>query len=185
MALLETSFVWGFFIPTGLALTVATAVAIDEGGSLSALAAAAVSGGMLGDSVGYWVGRAGHDRWSRDSGRIAHFVIQARAQTAQWFGGRPLLSITIARVISFVRTVMPLVAGMSGTSYLRFLAWEIPGVLIWCTAYMSLGLAAGHGFSVVAGFFGPEAAVGFAALALGAIYLLRRHFIHPPGSGDR
>src|SRR4051812_8849567 len=113
MALLETSFVWGFFVPTGLALSFATAVAHDQGGSLPTLAAAAMSGALLGDSVGYWIGRAGHDRWARDSSRVAHFVIAARARTAQWFGGRPYLSITVARVISFVRTVMPLVAGMS------------------------------------------------------------------------
>jgi membrane protein DedA with SNARE-associated domain len=185
MALLETSFVWGFFVPTGLALSVATAVTLDEGGSLAALAAAAVSGGMLGDSVGYWIGRAGHDRWSRDQSRVSHFVVAARAKTQSWFGGRPLLSITIPRVISFVRTVMPLVAGMSGISYPRFLTWEIPGVMIWCIGYMSVGMAAGQGFSWVARFFGPEAAIGFTALALGGIYLLRRHFIHPARDEDQ
>ena len=81
MALLETSFVWGFFIPAGVALSLASAVAFDEGGNLPLIALSAGTGGAIGDTIGYWVGRWGHDRWARGHGRVAVLVIAARART--------------------------------------------------------------------------------------------------------
>ena len=180
MALLETSFVWGFFIPTGLALSFAAAVAFDEGGSIPMIAAAAIGGGAIGDTIGFWVGRKGREHWERGTGRITHFVIAARDRTEQWFGGRPLLSITIPRLISFVRTVMPLAAGMSGISYARFLGYELPGLLLWCAIYMAAGMAAGEGWSWAARILGPEGATLFVALAAAAAALIRRRRLNPP-----
>lgn len=180
MALLETSFVWGFFIPTGLALSLAAAVAFDEGGSLPMVAAAAIGGGAIGDTIGYWVGRKGRERWERGTGRVTQFVTAARDRTERWFGGRPFLSITIPRLISFVRTVMPLAAGMSGISYARFLAYELPGLVLWCAIYMAVGMAAGEGWSWAARIFGAEGAAGFFALAATVAFLFRRRMLHQP-----
>ena len=178
MALLETSFVWGFFIPTGVVLTLASAVAFDEGGNLPALAAAALTGGAIGDTIGYWVGRKGQERWARGSGRVARFVTVARVRTAPFMGSRPLLSITIARVISFVRTVMPLGAGMSGISYTRFLSYELPGLFLWCSIYMAVGMAAGEGWTWAARVFGAEGAAILLGLAAAAGYLVRRRMVY-------
>lgn len=179
MATLETSFVWGFFIPTGVALTLLTAVALDEGRSLGTIAAAAILGGALGDSIGYWVGRIGQERWAGGGGRVALFVTEARARTAQWFGGRTFLSVTVARVVSFVRTVMPLAAGMSGVRYGRFLGYEIPGVLLWCALYMAAGVAAEEGWVWAVRMLGPVGAGVFLAAAVGAALVARWWMNHP------
>ena len=180
MALLETSFVWGFFIPAGVALSLASAVAFDEGGNLPLIALSAGTGGAIGDTIGYWVGRWGHDRWARGHGRVAVLVIAARARTEDYLGERPILSVTLARLISFVRTVMPLAAGMGGISYRRFLSYELPGVVVWCAIYMSVGMAAGEGWSWAARIFGPEGAASLVAVAGAAVFFIRRRMNQPP-----
>ena len=109
-AFLETSFLTGLLIPAEPALSFATAFALEQGGSLPALAGAALAGGAIGDSVGFWIGRKGRARWSRGPGPLARLVRSVRSRTARHFGGQPFLSVTIPRLISFARTVMPLAA---------------------------------------------------------------------------
>jgi membrane protein DedA with SNARE-associated domain len=175
MALLETSFVQGFFVPVGVALSFFAALAAAEGfPPVLAGAAAAAAGGAIGDTIGYWIGRKGQERWSRGTGRMARHVIAAHERTAHWFGGSPLLSITIPRLISFVRTVMPLAAGMSGIPYVRFLRFEIPGVILWSALYVTAGLAAGEGWSWAARLLGPEVAAVLLAAVMAAGFVIRR-----------
>ena len=174
LALLETSFVWGFFIPTGAALSLAAALVFDEGGSIPVLAAAAMTGGAIGDSVGYWIGRRGRERWADGSGRIARMVGWAHARTSHYFGRRPFLSVTVPRLISFVRTVMPLAAGMSGITYGRFLKYELPGVVLWCALYMTAGLGAGEGWRLAENVFGVDGAVILVAITIAAVFIVRR-----------
>ena len=154
-ALLETSFVTGLFVPAGADLSFATAFALGQGSSLLALAAAALSGGAIGDSVGFWIGRKGRERWSRGPGRLARVV---RSHPAHYFGDRPFLSVTIPRLISFVRTTMPLAVGMSGISYYCYLRYELIGLVLWCALYMTMGVTAGEGWHWVDQMFGLDGA---------------------------
>ena len=177
-AFLETSFLTGLFVPAGAALSFATAFSLEQGGSLPALAAAALAGGAIGDSVGFWIGRKGRTRWSRGPGRLAQMVRSVRSRTARHFGGQPFLSVTIPRLISFARTVMPLAAGMSGISYARYLGHELIGVTLWCALYMTMGVAAGEGWHWAAQVFGLDGATVLLVVVVAAWFVVRRRFIH-------
>ena len=174
MAFLETSFVTGLFVPTGAALSFATALVLDEGGSLAALAAAALAGGAIGDSVGFWVGRKGRARLSSGPGHLARFARSLRSRTARYFGGQPFLSVTVARLISFAHTVMPMAAGMSGLSYARYLRYELIGVVVWCALYMATGVVAGGGWHWAARLFGIDGASLLFGAVVAAGFLVRR-----------
>ena len=176
-AFLETSFVTGLFVPAGAALSFATAFAMEQGGSLPALAAAAVAGGAIGDNVGFWIGRRGRAGWSRGPGRLAHVVRSVRSRTARHFGGQPFLSVTIPRLVSFARTVMPLAAGMSGISYSRYVRHELIGVVLWCALYMTMGVAAGEGWHWAAQLFGLDGATVLVVVLVAAGFVVRRRFI--------
>lgn len=54
------------------------------------------------------------------------------------YGPRSLL---LAKFIPGYQTLAPPLAGMSGMSLSRFLLYDIPGALIWSTAFLGLGLA--------------------------------------------
>ncbi|MSR36223.1 MAG: hypothetical protein EXR95_06195 [Gemmatimonadetes bacterium] len=154
LTILETSFVTGVLVPSGAATAMATAIALEEGTSVLAVALAALAGGGIGDTIGFWIGRAGRGYWVGGSGRIARRVRSAQQRSAHYLSGQPFLSVSVARVISFVRTVMPLAAGMSGLTYLRFVTYELLGLVLWCSLYVAIGAGLGEGWIWVGPLFG-------------------------------
>jgi membrane protein DedA with SNARE-associated domain len=183
LAILETSFVTGLIVPSGVATSLATAVALERGGSLFYVGLAAAVGGAIGDTAGFWIGRAGRARWQDGTSGFALQVRQIRAQASRWFGGHPFVSVTIARLISFVRTVMPMIAGMSDLGYRRFLGYDIPGVIVWVALYMTAGAAAGRGWSWATDAFGMGGALTVAGIVAGAVWLVRRRRAAAPTGG--
>jgi membrane protein DedA with SNARE-associated domain len=144
LAILETSFITGLIMPSGVATSIATGIALEEGGSVLPVALAALAGGAIGDSVGFWIGRTQRERWLSGDGPFARRVRDVQARSEEHLSGRPFLSVTVARVISFVRTVMPMAAGMSGLSYVRYLPYELLGLLVWCALYVAMGAGLGE-----------------------------------------
>jgi membrane-associated protein len=127
--------------------------------------------------VGFWIGRKGRERWSRGPGRLARVVRSVRSRTAHYLGGRPFLSVTIPRLISFVRTAMPLAAGMSGLSYSRYLRYELIGLVLWCALYVTMGVAVGEGWHWAAQMFGLDGTTALLLLVVAAGFVVRRRFI--------
>ena len=57
LAILETSFVTGLMVPSGLATSAATVLALQGRLELVPVIVAALCGGAIGDSLGFWIGR--------------------------------------------------------------------------------------------------------------------------------
>jgi membrane protein DedA with SNARE-associated domain len=180
-AILETSFVTGFLIPSGVATTAATILALkppvgagDAPLSLPLVAAVAIAGGFVGDTAGFWIGRWGDQRISSGTGRFAMLYRNRRAAADKIFGRHPFFSVTIARLISFVRTLMPMAAGMSTISYVRFLPYEIAGVTLWAAIYISIGFIFVEGWEAATHYFGLGGAVVLAVAGFFAWKVLSR-----------
>lgn len=174
LAVLETSFVTGLAVPSGVATSLAAAVALERGTSFVPVALAAIVGGAIGDSLGFWIGRVGRRHWEGGGTRAAMRVRQVRAGASRWFGRHPFLSVTLARLVSFVRTIMPMAAGMSDLAYRRYLVYELPGVVVWCALYMAAGFAAGQGWSWAREALGAAGALVLVALLTALVWLARR-----------
>ncbi len=142
LAVLETSFVTGLVVPSGVATAAATVLALDGVLGLPQVAVAAAAGGFAGDTLGYWVGRVGRDRLASSPRRWVRWLRGTEGETSRFFGRHPAWSVTGARMVSFVRTLMPMAAGMSGMAYLPFLAYESVGLLAWLAVYMGVGALA-------------------------------------------
>ena len=142
MAVAETAVPAGLVVPAGVAL--ATAAALAHQGLLpwEGVLAAAMVGAVVGDSLGYWLGRRGVRVLDGRSGRLGAVVAAAQLKASRLFRSHSLLAVTGGRLVAFVRTLMPPVAGVSGITYPRFLAYEIPGVVGWALLYVALGLGA-------------------------------------------
>jgi membrane-associated protein len=173
LTILETSFVTGILVPSGVATALATGIALEEGRSVVAVALAALAGGAIGDTIGFWIGRFGREHWLSGSGRLARRVRDAQHRSAHYLSGRPFLSVTLARCVSFVRTLMPLVAGMSGLTYPRYLTYELLGLVLWCSLYVAIGAGLGEGWIWVFRLFGLWALALLAAIAT-VVWLLVR-----------
>lgn len=174
MAILETSFVTGLVVPSGLTTSAATVMALEGSMNLQAVVLAAVAGGFVGDSIGFWIGSLGGERLLQGDGRWARILRERHAEMDEVFGRHPVISVTVARLISFVRTIMPMAAGMSEMTYTRFLPYEIVGLVLWAAIYVSIGVAGREGWEAATQFFGVGGTIVFAALAFGLVAFVRR-----------
>jgi membrane-associated protein len=176
MAVAETAVPAGLVVPAGVAL--ATGAFLAHQGLLGweVVVPASMAGALVGDSVGYWLGRSGSPflqrTLRRSPERVQRLARGAGERTRRLFAHHALVAVTGGRLVAFVRTFMPATAGGSGMTYLRFLAFDVPGVVGWAALYVAIGLGAGEGWRAVSGEAGPGLAAVLAVLVvLGAVAL--------------
>ncbi len=105
-----------------------------------------VGAGTLGAVALYWAGRlVGHPLLHR-YGRWLRMRPDRIARLETWFGrhGRPL--VVFGRLIPGVRILVPVIAGVTRTRFLAFLAWAVAGNALWAMLYVGLGWGFGDQF---------------------------------------
>ncbi len=174
MAAAETSVPAGLLVPAGVSLALGAFLAHEGLLPWGAVLAAAGSGALVGDSVGFWIGRSGTARFARTPGLVGRVLRRARGAARGLLLRPPLVSVTMARLASFVRTLMPAAAGMSGMTYPRFLAFDIAGVALWIALYAGIGVAAGESWRLASGLLGTGWALIIFLALVGSWLLARR-----------
>ena len=176
MAMFETALIVGLVLPTEPTLIVATAFALQGHFSFGAVAGAAVLGAALGDSVGFMVGRWGGRRALRGHARLARMARRHQDRALALFERHPGYSVSLARMVPFVRTLMPLVAGSTSVGYRRFLAFDLLGIAGWAFIGLGIAYAAARGWQIGVDSMG----IGWATLAgagLIAVFLAIKGFL--------
>lgn len=129
---------------------------------------------IVGDTVGYEIGRTGGTRVLR-----WRVLDKRRKQldSAQDFLARRGGSAVVGRWIAFFRAVMPFLAGSSRMHYPKFLAYNAAGGIAWGATVTLLGYAAGASYAKVEKTFGRDAAFAVAGVAVVAlvIWRVRKH----------
>jgi membrane protein DedA with SNARE-associated domain len=170
----------GFLVP-GETAAILGGVAASRGTvSLIGMTVAVVLAAIVGDSVGYEVGRHAGPRMlrARMLDRHRERIDGARSLLAR----RGSIAVFLGRSIAFFRAVMPALAGMALMPYRRFLVANAAGGLVWGVATVLLGFLAGNSYQRVEKAFGRGAAIAVAAvvvLAIGAWLLRRRRAERP------
>lgn len=140
--MLETSILIGLIIPGDTIVIIAsTGVATPLEGI--AMAAAVVIGALIGESIGFVLGRwlGPHIRASWLGRRIGE---KNWVRAENYLARRGGIAIFLSRFLPVLHSLVPLTVGMSEYPYRRFLAWTAPACVIWATAYVSVSsLAAG------------------------------------------
>ncbi|MCH7890291.1 MAG: dephospho-CoA kinase, partial [Gemmatimonadetes bacterium] len=184
MAMFETALIIGLVLPTEPTLIVATAFALQGHFSFAAVAGAAVLGAVLGDSVGFLVGRWGSRRVFHGSGRIARLARRHQDRTLDLFERHPGYSVSLARMVPFVRTLMPLVAGSTGVTYRRFLAFDLLGIGGWAFLGLGIAYAGARSWEIGVGSVGLWWATLGGAGLIAAFLVLKGLFLRPSVVGD-
>ncbi|MDO8467117.1 MAG: DedA family protein [bacterium] len=140
---LETGIVATPFLPGDSLLFAAGAIAalgsIDIGLLILLLATAAI----LGDTVNYWIGRkAGPLVFSKEKSLFFNKDYLRRAYDFYEIHGAK--TIVIARFIPIIRTFAPFVAGIGHMNYLKFLAYNVAGGILWVMAFSLAGYFFGN-----------------------------------------
>ena len=153
---LESAGVW---VPGETALVAAGVLASRGHFWITEVIVLAALGAILGDNVGYWIGRI--------YGRKLFLRFRRH-------GGK---AVFLARFVAGVRVTGAWMAGISHMSWWRFLVWNAAGGIAWATAVglvaYYLGRAAADLISEY-GLIGGGVVVGLAVLIFLAVHLWRR-----------
>ena len=139
----ETGLLVGFFLP-GDSLLFSVGMA---GGAASidlyVLAAMLMVAAIVGDNVGYFLGRqAGPRIFNKPKSRFFHPDHLQRTQDFyQKYGARALV---YARFVPIVRTCTPFIAGVARMDYGRFLFFRLFGGIFWIAFMTTLGYKLGQ-----------------------------------------
>lgn len=169
----EAAIFVGFVLPGETAVLLGGVLAANGRVSLVILLSIVLTTAVVGDSVGYEVGRHFGPRVLASRLLRKH---RSRLDGAQQFlrtrGG---WAVFIGRFTAFLRAVMPALAGTSGMPYGRFLVFNALGGITWGTAVVLLGYFAGHSYAAVErGLGGTSAALLVAVVLVGLIVWHRR-----------
>lgn len=181
ICLAETAIFAGLILPVGALIAFAALLSARGVFDPAHVVLAALIGALIGDQLGFLVGRRFAFRTPPRDGRIARIWSGALVSTEALVRRHGLLGVTTARAIPFVRTLMPWLAGRSGTSWPRFLLLDIFGVLLWGAIYLGGGLLAGHGWQHLAKRYGEEAGLLLLVVGLTAVLLLARRWMRRVG----
>src|SRR5271165_5994818 len=170
----------GLPLPAPLFLVAAGALATAGKLSLVPALGLAVTACVLADWVWYEAGR----RWGD---KVLHFIHRitrdpdAHDRAAkEAFARHGILILVLDKFVVGLDAVAPPLAGSSGTSRLRFLAFETVGASLYACVYVGLGHAFSHDLDRAANYVGRAGTV-FASLALAGLFIyelrkiVRRH----------
>lgn len=141
----EASIFLGFVIPGEIAVVLGGVMAYRGDVALWIILVAAISGAIIGDSIGYAVGR----RWGRQvlESALGRFIkAQHFDRSADFIARRGALAVFLGRWTAALRALIPGLAGMSHVPYPTFLFWNVVGGGLWATTFVMLGYIAGNSY---------------------------------------
>ncbi|MHB1486068.1 MAG: DedA family protein [Acidimicrobiales bacterium] len=142
----EAAVMLGFVLPGETAVILGGVLASQHRVSLGVMMAVAILSAIAGDSVGYEVGKKLGPRLIKTRLFLRPRPARAVATTQGYirrFGGR---AVFIGRFTALLRAMVPGMAGMSGISYFRFLAFNAAGGIIWAGGYTLIGYLVGASY---------------------------------------
>lgn len=126
----ETGFFVGFFLPGDSLLVTAGILAAGGVLPLKWLLLPVMICAIVGDQIGYWIGRAaGLALYRREDSLFFRKQHLVRAHTFyETYGGK---TVILARFVPIIRTFCPPVAGAARMPYVRYLIYDIFGGALW------------------------------------------------------
>jgi len=168
LAFAESGLGLGALIPGEVAIS-SLATRVDGMLPLLALGAAVALGATTGDHLGLAIGRHGGIRL-RESRIVRRIGLARWDRAADLVQRRGFWALLASRLLPFVRTVMPVVAGAAQVRYRTFLAASLLGAVAWSTVWVGAGAGV-----AASGFLDHPGLVAVAGLLAAVVFLLRRH----------
>jgi len=161
----------------GETMLIAIAIYAAKSGQphIATVIAAASAGAILGDNIGYWIGRKlGYPLVVR----YGHFLrlTEPRIKLGQYlflrYGGR---IVFLGRFVAEIRTFGALLAGINYMDWRRFLLANTTSGIIWATVYGLGGFLVGDKIPDLLGPMGIALFVVVIIVAVAMFLFLRRH----------
>lgn len=138
----ESGILAGFFLPGDSLLFVAGFLTSSAGNHrlppLALVVAIAFVAAVVGDQVGYGIGRRlGPALFRRPDSRL--FRREHLARASRFFERHGNRTIVLARFVPVVRTFAPVVAGAGAMPYRSFVRYNVLGALLWTASVTTAG----------------------------------------------
>lgn len=171
----ETGFLFGLFLPGDTLLLVVGVFAAQGDLPLVWSMLIIFIAAILGDNTGYFIGRTTGPRiFKKNKGLLFREEYIERAEHFyKRHGGK---TIIVARFIGYVRTLVPIVAGVAKMHRPKFIVYNILGAAIWTLTFVLLGYWLGvEAGEQIRRYFVPSLIVGaLLILSPSIVYIIRR-----------
>ncbi|MBI3309668.1 MAG: VTT domain-containing protein, partial [Candidatus Melainabacteria bacterium] len=149
----------GFFIKLGI---------LDIGDTIFI----AALGAILGDLIGYLLGKKYGYSFITGYGKYFFFKKEHFEKTKKLMHHHTGKSLIIGRFNPLTRAFAPFVAGSSGISFSKFLAYNIIGGIIWAISFVMIGYLFGRSYEITSKYAGKFIFIAF-VISILFIYLYR------------
>jgi membrane-associated protein len=148
----ETGLLAGFFLPGDSLLVTAGLAAATGALDIGTLNALLIVAAVLGDAVGYAFGkRSGKRILRKPSSRF--FKRSHLEKSREFYHRHGARTVVLARFIPVIRTFAPVVAGMSGMRYKKFVVYNVVGAVLWIGSLTLLGYWLGQAIPDITRYF--------------------------------
>jgi membrane protein DedA with SNARE-associated domain len=167
----------GLWLPGETALIAAAVYASEGHLPIAGVIAVATAGAIIGDNIGYWLGReVGRPLiyrygWTQ---RLAERVMPPAERFFERHGGK---AVFLARFFGGVRVTGAWMAGITRMAWWKFLFWNAAGGIVWAAAVGLIAYYAGRAVADTIARYGVFGGIGvgiFIVLVIVALHLWRR-----------
>src|SRR5439155_22172126 len=121
---------------------------------------------ILGDNLGFFIGRNGGRRLAEKHGGAIGLTPARLAEFDRFFERHGAKTVFVARFITGLRVVGAVLAGASGLRWPIFLFYNATGAVVWCTTVAAAGYALANSWDML------ERWIGRTGLVLTAIVVV-------------
>ena len=174
IAAAESAAFIGLVLPGEATMLLAGVLVYQGRASLPLMLLIGAAGAIAGDSIGYAVGRFIGPRLRR-GGFGRRIGLERWERGEAYLRARGARAVLIGRFVGVLRALMPAIAGSAGIPYGSFFLYSVLGAVVWVTAFILLGVAAGGSWHVVERFAGRASLVlaGIVVVGVGLAVVAR------------
>src|SRR5829696_6221165 len=129
-----------------------------------------ILGAVVGDQIGYWVGREGGRPFVLRWGRYVFITPERLARAEGFFARHGGKAVFLARFVAGLRVFGALVAGISRMRWRTFFVYNALGGALWATAAVLVGYLLGGSLELVERWAGRTSLLLLVLLAVAAVF---------------
>lgn len=134
----------------------------------------AIVGAILGDQVGYLLGRTYGHGLIRRFGKYFFFSEKRVVATERYYHKHGGKTVFLGRFMSILRSFGPVVAGISRMRYRTFVSWSVASCIVWGITFTLIGYFFGKSWEVIEGYMGWGGVVAFVLGIALVLWVLHR-----------
>jgi membrane protein DedA with SNARE-associated domain len=156
----------GVWVPGETALIAASVYAAQGHLSIVAVIVVAAAGAIIGDNIGYWLGREGGRRLIERYAWVKRQTDRVMPRAEKFFEKHGGKAVFFARFFGGIRVTGAWMAGITRMPWWRFLLWNALGGIVWATGVGLLSYYAGKAVADTVARYGVYAGAGTAAVVV-------------------